>query len=64
MKMDLKELGVRVSTGLISLGIGTSGELCEHGEEPSGSTRDGKFHDQLRYCQLLQKAYVPRNSLV
>jgi hypothetical protein len=62
--VNLKELDVRVSTGFISLGMGRVASCCEHGDEPSGSIRGGKFHDQLRYRQLLKKAYVLRNSLV
>jgi hypothetical protein len=33
--------------GLIWLRMGGMAGLCEHGNEPSGSTKDGEFLDQL-----------------
>jgi hypothetical protein len=34
-----------VWTGCIWLRIGSSGGLCEHGDEPSGSIKGGEFLD-------------------
>jgi hypothetical protein len=36
-----------------------SGISCKHGNEPSGSMKDGDFHEYLSYYQLLKKDYVP-----
>jgi hypothetical protein len=47
-KMDHKERGGRVLTGLIWLMIDTSGRLlycCEHGNEPVGFVKCGEFLD-------------------
>jgi hypothetical protein len=30
--------------------VTSSGGFCEHGNEPSGSIRDGQFLDELRHC--------------
>jgi hypothetical protein len=38
IKLDLRQDGV-VRPGLVLLRIGTSGEICECGNEPSGSTK-------------------------
>jgi hypothetical protein len=32
---------------------------CEHGNEPLGSVKDGKFLDQLNNYQLLKKYSAP-----
>jgi hypothetical protein len=46
LKWILKKHGERMWNGLIWLGIGASGGLlCEHGNEPSGSIKDGEFLD-------------------
>jgi hypothetical protein len=39
IKMDLREKGWDGVTGSNWLRIGTSGGLCEHGDEPSGSLK-------------------------
>jgi hypothetical protein len=44
-KMDIKEQGMSVRTGFIWLMIGTSGDSCEHTNEPSNSIKDGEFLD-------------------
>jgi hypothetical protein len=41
----LEKWGGKLWTDFICLGIGTSGGVCEHGNEPSGYTKGGKFLD-------------------
>jgi hypothetical protein len=41
-------------TGCIWLSIGTSGGICEHDNEPSGSIRDAEFLDYLSNYRLLK----------
>jgi len=40
-------------------GYGPVAGFCEHGNEPSGSIKSGKFLDQLSDCQLLKKHSAP-----
>ena len=41
LKQIFQKEGVMTCTGLMWLGIGTDGRLCEHGNEPSVSTQCG-----------------------
>jgi hypothetical protein len=43
--MDLRDVGWGVWTGLIWLKIGPSSELCENGNEPSGSVKCSEIHE-------------------
>jgi hypothetical protein len=43
--MDLGEIGWEVVDWTDLLKIGTSVGVCEHGSEPSGSIKGGKFLD-------------------
>jgi len=54
-EQTLKKWAVRAQTGLIWLRIGTSGGICEHGNEPSGCTKWGEFLELLRNYQILRK---------
>jgi hypothetical protein len=36
---------------------------CEHGNEPSGSIKDGQFIDQRSNCQLLNKGPISWSQL-
>jgi hypothetical protein len=41
----LEKCGGKLWLGFIWLRIGTSGILCEHGNETTGSIKDGEFLD-------------------
>jgi hypothetical protein len=45
IKMTVKEIGVRLWTGFVSLRIWTIGRPCEHGNESFGSKKCGEFLD-------------------
>jgi hypothetical protein len=44
--------------------IGTVVGSCEHGDEPSRSTKVGKFLDYLRNCFFLEEKSTPWSYLV
>ena len=48
IKIDLQEVGCGVLIGSSWLRIGTSGGICECGNEPSGSVKCGEFLDWLK----------------
>ena len=54
-KLIIRKSFGRALFGLIWLGIMACGELCEHGNELSGSIKNVEFCDDLRNCQLLKK---------
>ncbi|KAJ4442310.1 hypothetical protein ANN_12178 [Periplaneta americana] len=49
--MDLREVGMKIETGLILLRIGPMASLCEGGNEPPGSlkARTGKGCLRIRF---------------
>jgi hypothetical protein len=49
-------------TGLFLLSIGTSGGSCEHGNEPSDSTKYGEVPEQLLIGGLSSSAQLCRVS--
>jgi hypothetical protein len=44
-KWILRKQGAKEWTGFIWLMIGTGGDCCKHGNEPSGITKYGEFLD-------------------
>jgi hypothetical protein len=50
IKDDLKKLGGRAWIGFISHSIGTSGELCGHGDQTWGFMKCEGFRDWPRNC--------------
>jgi hypothetical protein len=64
VKLYERQDGV-VWTGLMWLRKGTSVEgSCEHGNEPSGSTKCWKILEQLRDWPLLKKDSAPQSWLI
>jgi hypothetical protein len=45
LKWALNTYGIRTWTGLIWLSIGSSGDICEYGNKPSGFIISEKFND-------------------
>jgi hypothetical protein len=39
-------------------------ESCEHGNEPSGSKKGGKFLDEVSDCQRLMKDSAPEAAVL
>jgi hypothetical protein len=58
LKLILKKLGVRMWTGFIWIRRPVMSS-SEHGTEPSGSIKDGKFPEKLSDYQPLEKVCVP-----
>jgi hypothetical protein len=59
IKMDIEREDEVVCTGLIWLGIGTSGGICEHGNEISCSVKCYVIVEQLHNWRILKKGSSP-----
>jgi hypothetical protein len=61
IKMDFKQLGLHVHTGLLWLRIGSGMGCCEHCNGPSGTRKEQEFIDHLNECQVLKKNSASRS---
>ena len=65
LKTDLQRSGmVENGLDLSSSGHRQVAGSCEHSNDPLGSTKCGKFLDQLRTYKLLEKNFAPWSKLV
>jgi hypothetical protein len=64
LKSTLYKQDERAWTGLTWLRMGQVAVFCEHGNEPSGTTKCRKCLDWLRYLSLVHKAAAPWNQLI